>query len=501
MLRVKRLVLYILSLDWKVLADILLAKLKALSQCENRKRSRNTSNLDDNTSDISYNHPKRLKTSTSPADKEKADQEASLPCHKQQVNSIDYWRRENKWPKEYFELDSTMDSVLAMRRSTPSLRRKRSDSGSLTESNASASDEKSRETKSAPYKDARYEIVLKTKGSFMHESKEGITDTSEDWCRKLLWTEQDTPKDTLFRDDLFQTTIRKIQSRNETRVIRDVSLLIVPSAENLATYGAEALDILVESNNEGWNNSIPITKTRPRPDYSVGFAYEAFTKEELTKIAPILGDIYTDMSYFMATYYMYFPFLTCEVKCGAAALDVADRQNAQSMTIAVRAIVELFRLVKREREVHREILGFSISHDDQSVRIYGHYPIIEGKTVTYYRCPIRAVNFTDLFGKEKWSTYKFTKNVYDIWMPMHFKRIRSVLDELPAEVDFSVPALSKASGLSQSLEGQILSQASPKAQSSHEPSSTSASIRQKTTPGTSFTDQGQVPKKKKITPS
>ncbi len=30
----------------------------------------------------------------------------------------------------------------------------------------------------------------------------------------------------------------------------------------------------------------------------------------------------------MATYYMHFPFLTCDVKCGAAALDVADRQNA-----------------------------------------------------------------------------------------------------------------------------------------------------------------------------
>jgi hypothetical protein len=49
---------------------------------------------------------------------------------------------------------------------------------------------------------------------------------------------------------------------------------------------------------------------------------------------------------------MYFPFLTCEVKCGAAALDVADQQNAHSMTIAVRGIVELFRLVKREKELY-----------------------------------------------------------------------------------------------------------------------------------------------------
>ncbi|PHH75954.1 hypothetical protein CDD80_1916 [Ophiocordyceps camponoti-rufipedis] len=34
------------------------------------------------------------------------------------------------------------------------------------------------------------------------------------------------------------------------------------------------------------------------------------------------------------TYYMCFPFLTCEVKCGGGMLMVADRQNAHSMTMA-----------------------------------------------------------------------------------------------------------------------------------------------------------------------
>jgi hypothetical protein len=49
---------------------------------------------------------------------------------------------------------------------------------------------------------------------------------------------------------------------------------------------------------------------------------------------------------------MYFLFLTCKVKCGAAALDVADRQNSYSMTLAVRGVVELFRLVKHKKELH-----------------------------------------------------------------------------------------------------------------------------------------------------
>ena len=83
-------------------------------------------------------------------------------------------------------------------------------------------------------------------------------------------------------------------------------------------------------------------------------------------IQPVVGD-FMDQSYFMATYYMYFPFLTCEVKCGAASLDLADRHDAHSMAIAVRAVVELFRAVKREKGLHREIFAFSISHVYRSV--------------------------------------------------------------------------------------------------------------------------------------
>jgi hypothetical protein len=98
---------------------------------------------------------------------------------------------------------------------------------------------------------------------------------------------------------------------------------------------------------------------------------------------------------------MYFPFLTCEVRCGAAALDVADRKNAYSMTLAVRAVVELFRLVNREKEINREVLAVSVSHDHRSVRIYGHYAVVDGPNTTYYRHPIHTFDFTALDGKEK----------------------------------------------------------------------------------------------------
>lgn len=151
---------------------------------------------------------------------------------------------------------------------------------------------------------------------------------------------------------------------------------------------------------------------RPQPDYSVGFRRSAFTDEQLKKLDPLIGSVY-DTSLFVATYRMYFPFLTCEVKCGAAALDVADRQNAHSMTVAVKGIVELYRAVKREKELNREILAFSISHDHSSVRIYGHYPVIEENKTIFYRHPVHKFDFAALDGKERWTAYRFTKNVYD----------------------------------------------------------------------------------------
>ncbi|KAK2599075.1 hypothetical protein QQS21_005481 [Conoideocrella luteorostrata] len=361
-------------------------------------------------------------------------------------NPIQYWAREGQWPRQYFE--PGLEYLRARKKSAPSLGRKRSSSAT----SSTPSDQRPREEKSAPYRDPCYETLLGTKGSFMGTSRLGITSASKALSATLLQTQQAIPMDSLFHDDRFEATCQKIQNKNEARVIQDISRLLVPSAESLATRGAEHFDVLVESVNEGWNNSVPVTSTRPQPDYSVGFAREAFSQDQLARLSPFIGDFISgDQSYFMATYYMYFPFLTCEVKCGAAALDVADRQNAHSMTLAVRAVTELFSAAKREDEVNRQILAFSISHNYSLVRIYGHYPVIDGKDTKYYRHLICTFDLRDLGGKEKWTTYRFTKNVYDLWMPSHFARICSAIDQLPLNLNFDDPSL-PLTGLSQDLQ-------------------------------------------------
>lgn len=106
--------------------------------------------------------------------------------------------------------------------------------------------------------------------------------------------------------------------------------------------------------------------------------------------------------------------------------------------------MELFRLVGREDEVNRERKAFSISHDQRAVRIYGHCPVITGKETAFYRHLIREFDFTDPDGNERWTAYRFTKNVYDIWMPSHWARIRSAIDDLPSDLDVEVTQLSEA---------------------------------------------------------
>ncbi|KAL9080534.1 MAG: hypothetical protein Q9159_007580 [Coniocarpon cinnabarinum] len=426
--------------------------------------------------DRDWSRPRSKRPRTSPTSD--ASEESAGP--------LAYWVRTRRWHKKYFEQDSKVREafergkdpealvreawlekrhlknvreqearamnnlryLLAKKRSSPSLRCKNSESNLQVSSNHLP-----REAKSAQYRNKDYPIRLEEEGSYMCKSELDITDDSKSLCRRLLYSEQNVPLDSLFRDDLFEKTCEKIQDRNEVMVIRDISLLIVPSAQTFATYGAKHLDHVSESVNEGWDRANGfLWCARPQPDYSAGFSRLAFTRNQLQKLEPFVGSIGSKLtSYFIATSRIYFPFLTCEVKCGAAALDIADRQNAHSMTLAVRGVVELYKLVKREKEIHRTILAFSVSHDHSAVRIYGHYALTDRAETTFYRHPIHKFDFTALDGRDKWSAYKFTKNVYDTWMPDHLEKIRSAIDDLPPDINFEELQVGLESQQSQGL--------------------------------------------------
>jgi hypothetical protein len=147
----------------------------------------------------------------------------------------------------------------------------------------------------------------------------------------------------------------------------------------------------------------------------------------------------------MATDSMCFPFLTCEVKCGNEALDIADRQNAHSASVAAKGMIELFQATKRERELHRKVIVFSISHDNRTVRGYGHYALILGGKISFWRHLIHKFSITAFDGKERWTVYRFTRHVYDSFVPIHLKRICSAIDSLADPVGFVVDLLTQQS--------------------------------------------------------
>ena len=376
------------------------------------------------------------------------------------TDPIEFWVLTKRWPEVYFESRCQSWTAIAQNNSSelemespnpsvkwiefdgfmlpcpvpkvPTIRHKQSEP-SLSQ----ASHQPNREEKSAPYRNPNYTMLLELKGSYLRESEMDIVKESKSLIKHLSESQQSLPQDSLFRDDLFVKTCRKLDCRNEARVIQDIGRLLVPSVESLATYGAAHLDNLIEGVNEAWSKNTPVQGPRPQPDYYVGFRRSAFTTDQLEKLGPLVGTVF-DTSVLMATYNIYFPFFSCEVKCGAAALDIADLQNGHSMTVALRAIYILFKSVGRQRELNQKILTFSISHNHQAVRIYGHYPVVDNDNVTFFRHPIHEYSFIISEGKQKWTAYQFTKNVYDLYAPELLDLIRSAINDLPVGIDFGL---------------------------------------------------------------
>ena len=113
-------------------------------------------------------------------------------------------------------------------------------------------------------------------------------------------------------------------------------------------------------------------------------------------------------------------------------------------SVAANAIVELFRdrAVSRVKELDREVLVFSISHDYVNVKIHGHYARTEGDKITLHRHLIRSFDLRDQNGKEKWTTYHIVRKIYDKFAPIHLERIRGAVAKLSVGSSFGLSSAS-----------------------------------------------------------
>ena len=269
--------------------------------------------------------------------------------------------------------------------------------------------------------------ILESKEIFTYDSKAGISDQDEDFCQRLLSSHQVLPSDTVFEDKYFAEFQRLISDRSEASIFMQLSPLVFPSVVDLYVRGRRTLKDLIQGNNDMWTRSIPFYGPRPQPDHTVGYRVTSFNHAQLRK----LGIQQSATTYYAARDDIYFPFLTCEIKGSQQSLDIADLQNMHSMAVAVRGVVELYKQVQRQDELHRRILAFSVSHDHRNVYIYGHYADKNEKNsndIAYYRHKIKEIRLSD--PKDRWTAYEFVCNVYEHFAPPHLERLKGIIDQL-----------------------------------------------------------------------
>ena len=349
-----------------------------------------------------------------------ADDELSI-----KTRSIDHWRKSGFWPEELLKMDNQNSYIEIFRavKRADSRKRAASVANSFNDQNSQPSQPSNNKSE---YLSPLYSTRLAEKGYFI-DTDEGPSEESFTAALALLKHEINLPQRSCFDDAIFKANYKDMHHQNEARVIRDFGALVFPSPHHLFLWGETGNNNLTEMYNGIWAQAIEITNKQPMPDGSVGFRRSAFSSEQLAELRVFLGDEGM-VSNFAATLNLLFPFITCEAKRSQGSLDPADNANAHSSFIAVRAIVYLYQLAGLEtKELNRMILGFSVSHNDDEVRIWAYYPFIQDKGITYHRCRIKRF-FLQEEPDHRWTAYRFVGGVYEVWAKAHLDRIKNVIN-------------------------------------------------------------------------
>ncbi|KAL2848152.1 hypothetical protein BJY01DRAFT_246478 [Aspergillus pseudoustus] len=108
-----------------------------------------------------------------------------------------------------------------------------------------------------------------------------------------------------------------------------------------------------------------------------------------------------EISHFRRMAGMFFPFMVSEVKSENMPFSLADRAILNPIGVCRRGIVNLFKIVSREAELHQQFLGFLIVHNILNVNIYAHYLIITERQVTFHHRLIQHIFLSEIIGDEK----------------------------------------------------------------------------------------------------
>ncbi|KAK5936732.1 hypothetical protein PMZ80_010995 [Knufia obscura] len=370
------------------------------------------------------------------------------------ASPVAHWAHTARWPKDFASMSQEQGSSS----------KKRPSSSSYAQSFKAGDVPKAHS--------AAHENTLADHGVHMDElqGRSRAREESKSFCRSLLQSTYPEPQHTAFPLPEFLSVWQRVQKRNEARVYRDLTPLLVPSPELLWASGHQELEHVAEEISVEWTRCKTLGGPRPKPDLAVGIAPSAFDEEEKAKLknhtAFERATLFTDN--------IYFPFLLCEAKCGDEGISRADRQNIQSASVAVNAIIQLRRAVDETKvaDLSGQILVFSISHDNLLVKLYGHFANIDGDKLAFYRYPVASfvLNFEESQGRKR--THDFVREIYHTFYPAHLKRIRDALAAMEDPRNVSMTS-------TMSIEEDGSQEQDPSARSSQE---TSAEFKKPGTP-------------------
>ncbi len=366
----------------------------------------------------------------------------------QRQHPISYWAAHHTWPDNFAEYNPMTSTTSVNKRQR-------------TSDETSRSYSQNRKDGAVPEQySAAYEVHILSKGLDMNPFKgeDLISRESKHLCIDLQLITRKTIEPTIFPNGVIRRVLDFCRNRNEAIVLRDVTPMIIPSIISLYFGGDNSLEHVVDEVNADWYRQCVIEGPQLRPDLAIGLSSSAFTDEEIFKLK-----MYASVdNWAQVTPQMFFPFLMCEVKCGREGLNMADRQNMHSCSVAVRAVLRLEQEADKYREkndigkkadsLNGQILAFSISHDQEDARLYGHYAIIQGDKLAYYRYRIRKFDLTD--SSSLLAIHNFVRNLLKSYLPVHVQRLKDALAALPESLESSGPPGS--SGLSFTASGMAL---------------------------------------------
>ncbi|KAK1808197.1 hypothetical protein LTR12_017447 [Friedmanniomyces endolithicus] len=333
---------------------------------------------------------------------------------------VAYWVKHDTWPPNFAEKAPTMGDTVP---------KKRPRSTSYTQS------VKDGENPTAHTR--RHEEKMEETGLIMADRQGAISDQCRELCKRILVATAAVPVSSYCRKKQLHKVLERLRYRNEARVVRDVTPLVVPSAELLHIGGNTGLQHAVEALNAQWDGIATLCGPMPKPAFVAGISPSAFTPEEKYRLK--LHHTATCPNYFPEN--MYYPFLICEVKSSDKPIQEAERQAMHSASIAANAIIELYRKNSKASELNRKILTLSNSHNSSTVKFYGHFAEIQSDRVTFFRHRMYEKNFAaDLADavvadpedetSEWWRPYMITTGIYNHFFPQHLERIRTAVSEL-----------------------------------------------------------------------